>query len=52
MLLFITQDPNSPLATCSKFDSKPPGPWHDGMMQDMQKSHLAILLTQNKKYLK
>lgn len=43
---------HSPPATCSKFDSKPPGPWHDGMMEDVQESHLAIFLTQNKKDLK
>lgn len=52
MLLFITHDPNFPLSTCSKFDSKPPGPWHDGMMEYMKESHLVIFLAQNKKDLK
>lgn len=50
MWLAVSHDSN--LATWSKLDSKPPGPWHDGMMEDMKESHLAILLTQNKKHLK
>lgn len=43
---------NSLSTTCSKFDSKPPGPWHDGMMKDMQECNLVVFLTQHKKYLK
>lgn len=43
---------NSLPTTCSKLDSKPPGPWHDGMMKDMQECNLVVFLTQHKKYLK
>lgn len=52
VITYRSHDPSSPFSTCSKLDSKPPGPWHDCMMEDMKESHLAIFLTQNKKDLK
>lgn len=38
--------------TCSKPDSKPPGEGHDGVVIDMKKCHLAVLLPQDKEDLK
>lgn len=44
----VQQSMKGSLATWSKTDSKPPGEGHDGVMIDMKKCHLAVLLPQNK----
>lgn len=35
--------------TCSKFDSKPPGERHNGVVIDMEKRDLAVLFSEYKK---
>lgn len=44
----VEESVECPLPTCRKSNSEPPGEGHDGMMVDVEKCHLAVLLPQHK----
>lgn len=47
----VQEGVESSQTTWGKFDSKPPGEGHDGVMVDMQESYLAVLFPQDKENL-